>query len=76
MHVPLADVFMHAVVGDKARGRCSIALRVNERIDVAHARQQRCPALHLVFFREAEIGHCGTVFGIVFLSSFQRVLQS
>ena len=46
LHCTLADVLMHAIVGDEASGRRAVALGVDEAVVVIDAGQQRRAGLH------------------------------
>ena len=79
MHIRLADVFMHAIVGDELgrRGTTALAcaLRVDERIVVVQVGQQSGAGLHSIFAGQSQIGDRGAVLRIVEASPLQRILQ-
>ena len=75
MRVSLALVLMYAIGRDKTSGGRVIAFRVEECSVVCHVGKQRRAALHPVFFRNAEFGERGVIFGIDFAGAGESILQ-
>src|SRR5213083_3013620 len=77
MRVSLADIFVDGVVSDESGriGSGSVALGVEKLGCVIHVWQERCAALHPVFFRNAEFGQRGMILGIDFAGAGESILQ-
>src|SRR5713226_789587 len=75
MSIALAEILVHAIVGDKPGCRRAIALGVKKPGIVSHAGQQRRSTLHSIFLGQSKSGERGAVFGIVLPRPFERILQ-
>src|SRR5229473_1545755 len=78
MHVPLCDVLVNSVIGNKDRvvGSVRSWLSVHGLHVVTHIRKQRGAALHKILVGEAKCRECGLHLRIVRRGSLQRVRKS
>src|SRR6266851_2126463 len=85
MRSRLTNIFVYPIVGDeaargtggteRARGRLSGTLRVNERVVVRDVGKQSGARLHVFLPRHSEIGQGRMVLGIIGSRPSQRILQ-
>src|SRR6202451_1399233 len=76
VRIALADVFVHGIVGDEPDLSVdSGSLRVDRRVVVVDARQQRGDGLLFVFVRDACVSQCGLIDNAILTRPIERIRE-
>src|ERR1700723_3131834 len=75
VHISLADVFVHGVVGNVAHTASSISLGIKDLVVVSDRRQQRVFGLFGIFVSDLRLGERGLKLWAVLACAYQRVIQ-